>query len=343
MPMTSSRSCVLYVNKPAKYGITVKNAEGNEIYTEEVDVVTVREELGTTNSFIPASLVTIGDEIGKDSFSRVFKGEYKGTTVAVKKIRVRELAARKFAQQEIWIHEHLFHPNIVFFMGACLGKGHMLLLMEYIDGPNLEGVLFDEDVASKYPELTVQKRTNIASQVVQALCYLHGHNPTIIHCDLKPANVFVSGNFDIAKLGDLGISKVRQMNQTMSTANKDLLPGTPSYLAPKVIVDGQKTNTCTDIWSLGCTLYELFTERECWSVYDEKIVDGDSSDVDEDADDISMSTLKQYMRRKLPPYQQKILDGLNKTLSKVIGKCLMYDARQPPEILDVNIDIKSLM
>ena len=233
-------------------------------------------------------------------------------------IKIRELTARKFAKQELAIHKQMAHPNVVLFMAAALTSGHLLLIMEYINGPNLQQMLFDDEFEG--PEPTYAVKLNIASQVAQALCYLHDRKPTVIHCDVKPANIMVSPNYDVTKLADLGISKVRQMDQTMTTANRAILPGTPVYLAPEVLLNGAKTGKSTDIWSYGCTSVELFTEKECWSCYaDLDEVDGNESD-DEDA---ATAALKLFINKRLPPFGKNLQCG-KKGLNKMITKCVSY-------------------
>lgn len=158
------------------------------------------------------------------------------------------------------IHSHLKHPNIVTFLGASFGKGALYIVTEYIHGANLEDVIFDVNEREKYPALSTPRKHNIATNISQAIGYLHGNNPCVLHCDIKPANILVSQSFDVVKLCDLDISKVRTMERkTITTSNKDVIPGTPSYTAPEILLRGEKTTTATDIWSLGCTLIELMT------------------------------------------------------------------------------------
>ncbi|KAM9652566.1 serine/threonine-protein kinase Nek5 isoform 5-T5 [Morphnus guianensis] len=118
--------------------------------------------------------------------------------------------------------------------------------MEYCDGGDLmkrinmqHGVLFDED--------------QILSWFVQiSLGLKHIHDKKILHRDLKAQNIFLSNNGKVAKLGDFGIA--RQLNSTTEFAHTCV--GTPYYLSPE-ICENRPYNNKTDIWSLGCVLYEL--------------------------------------------------------------------------------------
>jgi len=79
------------------------------------------------------------------------------------------------------------------------------------------------------------------------------HERKVLHRDIKPANVFKTKS-GIIKFGDFGVSKL--LSSTMAKASTEI--GTPLYLSPE-IVNGQKYDAATDIWSLGVTLYELCT------------------------------------------------------------------------------------
>ncbi|XP_027743963.1 serine/threonine-protein kinase Nek5-like isoform X2 [Empidonax traillii] len=97
--------------------------------------------------------------------------------------------------------------------------------------------------------------TKILSWFVQiSLGLKHIHDKKILHRDVKAQNIFLSSNGKVAKLGDFGIA--RQLNSTMEFAHTCV--GTPYYLSPE-ICENRPYNNKTDIWSLGCVLYELCT------------------------------------------------------------------------------------
>uniref|UniRef100_A0A8D2GMX6 non-specific serine/threonine protein kinase n=1 Tax=Urocitellus parryii TaxID=9999 RepID=A0A8D2GMX6_UROPR len=120
--------------------------------------------------------------------------------------------------------------------------------MEYCDGGDLakrilrqRGVLFSED--------------QILGWFVQiSLGLKHIHDRKILHRDIKSQNIFLSKNGMVAKLGDFGIARV--LNNSMELARTCV--GTPYYLSPE-ICQSKPYNNKTDIWSLGCVLYELCT------------------------------------------------------------------------------------
>ena len=273
--------------------------------------------------------------IGEGAYGKVYKGDLHGTTVAVKKLKLKRAATmQKVVKQEMLIHRTLKHPNIVTFLGASIGKDNLYIISEYVDGGNLEDVLFDPETQQIFPSLTNHSKNNIAVHISQAVTYMHNRCPKIIHCDVKPANVLVSKKFDIAKLCDLGISKVRSIEKTLTTACRGVLPGTPQYTAPEVMLHNKKTSTATDIWSLGCTLNELYTGKECWAAYDLKM-DSDSNS----SDDNSIYSLKQYMTEALSPWCS--LEGLHTNVIEVIKGCLSYDPTKRLDGLTVTEMLKS--
>ncbi|NXC21916.1 NEK5 kinase, partial [Corythaeola cristata] len=150
------------------------------------------------------------------------------------------------SQKEVILLAKMKHANIVTFYASLQEKNKLYIVMEYCDGGDLmkrinmqHGVLFDED--------------QILSWFVQiSLGLKHIHDKKILHRDIKAQNIFLSNSGKVAKLGDFGIA--RQLHSTMEFAHTCV--GTPYYLSPE-ICENRPYNNKTDIWSLGCVLYEL--------------------------------------------------------------------------------------
>ncbi|XP_063248092.1 serine/threonine-protein kinase Nek5 isoform X2 [Prinia subflava] len=153
---------------------------------------------------------------------------------------------KEASEKEVILLAKMKHANIVTFYASLQEKNKLYIVMEYCDGGDLmkrinmqHGVLFDED--------------QILSWFVQiSLGLKHIHDKKILHRDVKAQNVFLSNNGKVAKLGDFGIA--RQLNSTTEFAHTCV--GTPYYLSPE-ICENRPYNNKTDIWSLGCVLYEL--------------------------------------------------------------------------------------
>lgn len=142
----------------------------------------------------------------------------------------------------------LSHKNIVRFIGAHNDGKFYNLFLELITGGTLED-LYKKTNGLSEPILAVYTK-----QILQGLEYLHFKN--IIHRDIKAANILIEENGQ-CKLTDFGSSKVL-------CAEHKTLTGTPYWMAPEVITQTGH-NRFADIWSLGCTVYEMFTGRPPWS------------------------------------------------------------------------------
>ncbi|XP_071304434.1 serine/threonine-protein kinase Nek5 isoform X3 [Agelaius tricolor] len=153
---------------------------------------------------------------------------------------------KEASEKEVILLAKMKHANIVTFYASLQEENKLYIVMEYCDGGDLmkrinmqHGVLFDED--------------QILSWFVQiSLGLKHIHDKKILHRDVKAQNVFLRNNGKVAKLGDFGIA--RQLNSTTEFAHTCV--GTPYYLSPE-ICENRPYNNKTDIWSLGCVLYEL--------------------------------------------------------------------------------------
>ncbi|NXY75862.1 NEK5 kinase, partial [Glareola pratincola] len=189
-------------------------------------------------------------KIGEGSFGTIFlaKGKVDNEQCVIKEINLTKMPVKEkeASQKEVILLAKMKHANIVTFYNSLQEKNKLYIVMEYCDGGDLmkrinmqHGVLFDED--------------QILSWFVQiSLGLKHIHDKKILHRDVKAQNIFLSNNGKVAKLGDFGIA--RQLNSTMEFAHTCV--GTPYYLSPE-ICENRPYNNKTDIWSLGCVLYEL--------------------------------------------------------------------------------------
>ncbi|NXW37355.1 NEK5 kinase, partial [Phaetusa simplex] len=189
-------------------------------------------------------------KIGEGSFGTIFlaNGKVDNEQCVIKEINLTKMPVKEkeASQEEVILLAKMKHANIVTFYDSLREKNKLYIVMEYCDGGDLmkrinmqHGVLFDED--------------QILSWFVQiSLGLKHIHDKKILHRDVKAQNIFLSNNGKVAKLGDFGIA--RQLNSTMEFAHTCV--GTPYYLSPE-ICENRPYNNKTDIWSLGCVLYEL--------------------------------------------------------------------------------------
>jgi eukaryotic-like serine/threonine-protein kinase len=128
-------------------------------------------------------------------------------------------------------------------------RGRAYMLMDYIEGPNLEML------RQKQPEkrFLLPQILTIMEPIIGAISYLHGQQPSIIHRDIKPANIVVPTAGDEAVLVDFGTAK----EYTSDTTTTAIRRASPCYAAPELY--GVGTDFRTDIYELGATFYALLT------------------------------------------------------------------------------------
>jgi serine/threonine-protein kinase len=183
-----------------------------------------------------------------------------GRFVAIKTIRLEGLAASQSGledmlarfKREAQLAARLKHPNIVTIYEINPAPGNSYLVMEYVDGVGLDSVIRGSG------RMSVERAAAIGSQVADALAFAHKHN--VVHRDIKPANIMVEPG-DTVKVTDFGIAKATDMADHL-TATGSLL-GTPSYMSPEQ-ARGQKVTGQSDLFSLGCILYEMLAGQKAF-------------------------------------------------------------------------------
>jgi NIMA (never in mitosis gene a)-related kinase len=153
------------------------------------------------------------------------------------------------ALNEIRILASIQHPNVIGYKDAFFDNltGDLSIVMEYADGGDLMKII--EDHKKSRSKLTEKEVWHYFIQVVRGLKALH--DLTICHRDIKCANIFLSKD-GVIKIGDLNVSKVAKKGMMYTQT------GTPYYASPEIWKD-KPYDYRSDIWSLGCVLYELIT------------------------------------------------------------------------------------
>lgn len=165
--------------------------------------------------------------------------------LAIKEINIESKDSLNHTLNEIENMKKLQHPNIVRYHNSYQEGNKLYIVMEYIDGGDLASYIADRNTRF----LTEDVILRIFIQIVLGLRYIHEHK--IVHRDLKPQNIFIT-RVGVVKIGDFGVSRsLDRSSELMKT-----LVGTPYYLSPE-IWNHEPYNSKTDIWSLGCILYEL--------------------------------------------------------------------------------------
>ncbi|GIY07375.1 hypothetical protein CEXT_488981 [Caerostris extrusa] len=154
--------------------------------------------------------------------------------------------------KEVEVLSQMKHPNIITYHKSFEENGNLYIVTDYCDGGDL------------YSKIRTQngnyfKEDQILDWFVQiCLAVKHVHDRRILHRDIKTQNIFLTKS-GIAKLGDFGIARI--LNNTSELARTCI--GTPYYLSPE-ICENKPYNNKSDVWSIGCVLYELTTLKHAF-------------------------------------------------------------------------------
>ncbi|KAL0478477.1 hypothetical protein AKO1_008222 [Acrasis kona] len=205
------------------------------------------------------------DRISEGNFGIVFKGEYRCSPVAIKKIKDDTRFSSVEFEHEISVLKSLHHPNVVLFLGVCVHDDYKFIVTEYMDGQSLEHVVISNKRSSKrlHQILSLDKKINILSDVTRGMIYLHSLDPPLCHRDLKPSNILLDKNMYTAKVADFGSSRRANLNNNNMTG----YVGTLTYMSPEVIMSEQYDTSC-DVYSFGIVMYELFFETKAYSTFE---------------------------------------------------------------------------
>ncbi|EAS05882.2 plant dual-specificity MAP kinase kinase family domain protein (macronuclear) [Tetrahymena thermophila SB210] len=154
---------------------------------------------------------------------------------------------RKECINEAILLNKLNSPYIVRYYDSFLENNQLCIVMEYCEQGDLENFIKNQ----MGRPLVEKKIWKFFFQIAEGLLELHTRN--ILHRDIKTMNLFLTGNEQI-RIGDLGVAK--QLENNKSHAHSQV--GTPYYMSPEIIQD-IPYNEKSDVWSLGCVLYQLAT------------------------------------------------------------------------------------
>ena len=227
---------------------------------------------GRTDGFVLGQYVVL-DQVGRGAMGRVYKAKHKSMNrlVALKVLSpdaTRTAAAREGFQREVRAAARLNHPNIVTAYDANEVGDRFYLVLEYVDGPNLDTL-----VRGRGP-LPVGEACEM---VRQAACGLqHAHELGMVHRDVKPANLLAAQPSRampgcVVKIADFGIARVAPPSPGPAAAGRGGLLGTADYVAPEQAHDPRTADHRADLYALGGVFYFLLTGRPPFP-------DGDAAD-----------------------------------------------------------------
>ena len=206
---------------------------------------------------------------------------------------------RDEAKKEIKLLASFKHPNIVRYRDSFVEAGALHIVMDYAEGGDLHRLLKEQG------SRLLAEETVLDYFVQLCLAMKHVHDRKVLHRDIKSQNVFLTQNRRVVKLGDFGIARV--LNSTAELARTAC--GTPYYMSPE-ICDNKPYNDRSDVWSMGCLLYEMASLRCPF-----------------DARDMRGLVIK-ILRGAYPPLPKAFSPGLG----QLVGRCLHRQPSQRPSV-----------
>uniref|UniRef100_A0A2K5MLI6 Mitogen-activated protein kinase kinase kinase 19 n=1 Tax=Cercocebus atys TaxID=9531 RepID=A0A2K5MLI6_CERAT len=240
-----------------------RHSNGLRIYDREEKFLISNEKMIFSENSLKSEepiLWTKGEILGKGAYGTVYCGlTSQGQLIAVKQVALDtsdKLATEKEYQKlqgEVDLLKALKHVNIVAYLGTCLQENTVSIFMEFVPGGSISSII---NRFGPLPEMVFCKYTK---QILQGVAYLHEN--CVVHRDIKGNNVMLMPT-GIIKLIDFGCAK-RLAWAGLNGTHSDMLKsmhGTPYWMAPEVINEsgyGRKS----DIWSIGCTVFEMATGK----------------------------------------------------------------------------------
>lgn len=310
-----------------------KNTNAQRISWLESSETTESTETGASNidPFLEAARAAserleILEQIGKGGMAVVYKAQHMvmNKPVAVKLLLphlTSDPTSLKRFQQEAQATATLAHANIVHIHDCGLSNGQAFIIMDFVEGNSLEQIVRQEP-------LTPERAVDIFVQICEALS--HAHERNIIHRDLKPSNVMLTtdkNGFDVVKVVDFGIAKLLTNDDGMTmnnlTQTGDVF-GSPLYMSPEQCA-GKKLDNRSDIYSLGCLMYEALTGTA--PIVGKNFLD----------------TMQKHITDMPAPFPPELLKNpLAKKLQVIIFTCLAKDpAHRYASMKEISIDLRS--
>ena len=204
-------------------------------------------------------------EIGKGGNARIFLAREPGGRVVALKILHPELlvsvAADRFLR-EIQIASRLDNPHIAKILDSGEREWLVYYVMSYVEGATLRERL---DTTRQLP---LGETLRIASDVLEALDHAHGHG--IIHRDVKPANIVLAGTG--AVLLDFGIARAVIASGSDRLTRSGIAVGTSTYMSPEQITALTDIDHRSDLYSVGCVLFECLAGQPPYAHRNEALV-----------------------------------------------------------------------
>ncbi|KAI4347249.1 hypothetical protein L6164_008077 [Bauhinia variegata] len=298
-----------------EHSVLVANSEGERISDRSVSNDSVKSESALDDVAeyeIPWEEITLGERIGLGSYGEVYRGEWRGTEVAVKKFLDQDISGESLEEfkSEVQIMKRLRHPNVVLFMGAVIRPPNLSIVTEFLPRGSLYRLIHRPN-----NQLDERRRLRIALDAARGMNYLHNCSPMIVHRDLKSPNLLVDKNW-VVKVCDFGLSRMK--NSTFLSSRSTA--GTAEWMAPEVLRNEPSNEKC-DVFSYGVILWELSTLQQPWGGMNPMQVVG--------------AVGFQHRRLDIP-------DNVDPAIADIIRKCWQTDPKLRPSFAEIMAALKPL-
>ena len=202
-------------------------------------------------------------EKGRGAFGAVFEVKFNGLPCIAKGLHDifmdnqvadsdRQAMRKKFFDECLLLNK-LKHPNIVQFLGIYQHKEDVFLVMEYMH-------MALDICLDKYPDIPLPFKSSIIQDVSYGLLHLHSLKPPIIHRDLTASNVLLTEGMR-AKIADLGMSKIFDIQWLQQRSGQTVQPGALAYMPPEALTQIPSYDLKLDIFSFGALMLYTATQK----------------------------------------------------------------------------------
>jgi tetratricopeptide (TPR) repeat protein len=196
---------------------------------------------------------SVAGQVGQGGMATVFLAQEirPSRPVAIKVFdpNVSKGLGRERFLREVDVSGRLSHPHIVPIFAAGEAEEYLYYLMPYLEGESLRQRLISQGGLP----LPIEEALHLTRDVADALQYAHGQR--IIHRDIKPENILISEGH--AVVADFGIARAISAAEDRTLTQGSVTVGTPGYMSPEQAMGRRDLDGRTDIYSLGCVLYEM--------------------------------------------------------------------------------------
>ncbi|KAK9668832.1 hypothetical protein RND81_13G089800 [Saponaria officinalis] len=257
--------------------------------------------------------ITLGERIGLGSYGEVYRGEWHGTEVAVKRFLDQDIYEESLEEfkSEVRIMKRLRHPNVVLFMGAITRPPNLSIVTEFLHRGSLYRLIHRPN-----NQLDERRRLRMAFDAARGMNYLHTCSPVIVHRDLKSPNLLVDKNW-VVKVCDFGLSRMKHSTFLSSRSTA----GTAEWMAPEVLRNEPSNEKC-DVYSFGVILWELCTLQQPWGGMNPMQVVG--------------AVGFQHRRLEIP-------NDIDPVIADIIQKCWNTDPKTRPSFAEIMGALKPLL